>query len=106
MNFTIIYSPEALDDLRNIHSYISIELKAPEAAKNQVRRIRDAVSKLNFTPEAFIQVDWEPWKSMGMRKLPVNNYIVFYLVNHEKTSVSIIRIMYAGRDIKNIINDN
>jgi toxin ParE1/3/4 len=45
-------------------------------------------------------VDWEPWKSMQMHKLPIDNYIVFYLVDFNLYTVTIIRIMYGGQDIE------
>ena len=41
MNYSIIYSPESLDDLRSIYSYIAFSLKSPDTAKNQIDRIRD-----------------------------------------------------------------
>jgi len=31
--------------------------------------------------------------------MPVDNYIVFYIQKTEDKTVSIIRVMYAGRDI-------
>ena len=105
MNYSIIYSPESLNDLRRIYSYIAFSLKAPDTAKSQIDRIRNAIKKLDFSPEAYVEVDWEPWKSMGMRKLPVNNYLVFYNVNYEELTVSIVRIMYGGRNVKSIIRN-
>ena len=72
---------------------------------NIIDRIRNAIKKLDFSPEAYVEVDWEPWKSMGMRKLSVNNYLVFYNVNHEELTVSIVRIMYGGRNVKSIIRN-
>ena len=50
MNYSIIYSPEALDDLRDIYSYIAFSLKAPDTAKNQTDRIRNAIKNLDFSP--------------------------------------------------------
>lgn len=47
-------------------------------------------------------VDWEPWKSIGMHKIPVNNFIVFYTVTDKNKSVTIIRILYSGRNIEDI----
>ena len=32
--YTVIYSPEAMDDLRSIYSYIAFKLKEPDIAKN------------------------------------------------------------------------
>lgn len=48
-------------------------------------------------------VDWEPWKSIEMHKLPIDNFIVFYIVSNEKHLVTIVRILYGGRDIKNSV---
>ncbi len=41
----------------------------------------------------------EPWHSRGLRIMPVDNFHVFYIPNKETTIVTIIRVMYGGRDI-------
>ena len=48
MTFQIIYSPEALDDLRAIYMYIAYEKQAPENAESQTNRIRNAIRKLDL----------------------------------------------------------
>ena len=103
MSYTVIYSPEALDDLRAIYSYIAYEKLAPENAGGQVNRIRKAVRGLDLFPEGHTLVEWEPWASMGMRLLPVDNYNVYYYVDNNRPSVEIVRIFYAGRDVEHII---
>ena len=35
--YTVIYSPEAMDDLRSIYSYIAFKLKEPDIAKKTCR---------------------------------------------------------------------
>ena len=72
-------------------------------AAAQTQRIRKAVRGLNPFPEGHTQVEWEPWASLGMRFLPVDNYIVYYLVDKEKMAIEIARIFYGGRDVENII---
>ena len=106
MKYKIIYSPEAVDDLRNIYSYISAELQEPSIAKNQVDMIRQSIKSLDEMPERHMKVEWEPWNSMGMRKFPVSNYVFFYYVDNEDNSVSIARIFYSGRDVENIIQSS
>ncbi len=101
--FRVIYTPAALDDLRAIYSYIAYELKATQAAINQTNRIREQVRSLDSMPGRYNKVDWEPWASMGMHKLPVDNYVVYYLVEEEQQVVTIIRIFYGGRDVRGII---
>ena len=53
-------------------------------------------------PMRYAIVDWEPWKSMKMHKIPVDNFIVFYIVDMNSMTVTVIRIVYGGRDIQGI----
>lgn len=101
--YKVIYSPKALDDIRKIYSYIAFELQVPDIALNQVNRIRKEIRSLDFMPMRYSIVDWEPWKAMQMHKLPVDNYIVFYLADSKLNTVTIIRIVYGGQDIENSI---
>lgn len=55
-------------------------------------------------PERYRKYEKEPWKSRGLRILPVDNYVVLYIPNHEKKVVTILRIMYAKRDVYNQLN--
>ena len=41
---------------------------------------------------------------MGMHQLLVNNFIVYYLVDDEAETVTVVRIFYGGRDIERIVN--
>ena len=101
----IIYSPESLDDLINIYSYISSVLLEPEIAENQVNRIRKTIRKLDQMPMRYRIVDWEPWHSMKMRIFPINNYEVYYLVDLDQDVLQIVRIFYSGRDVESLINE-
>lgn len=101
-SYKVIYSPEALDDIRNIYTYIAFDLKAPDTAQGQVDRIRKEIRALDFMPMRFSIVDWEPWKSMEMHKVPVDNFVVYYTVSTESLTVTVIRIFYGGQDAKRI----
>ena len=105
-NYHVQYSAEAVEDLRNIYQYIAVELQAPQAAQGQVDRIRKMIRSLSPTPTRFAAVEWEPWASMGMRKVPVNNYLVFYLVENADLTVTVVRIFYGGRNVEEIIRDD
>lgn len=105
-NYKVGYSTDALDDLREIYAYIANELFVPETAAAQVGRIRKEVRSLDFMPARYALVEWEPWHSMRMHKLPVDNFIVYYLIDDEEMAVTVVRILYGGRDIEGIINSN
>ena len=62
-----------------------------------LERIRKTIQALVTAPLRFSSVEWEPWKSMGMRKVPVKNDLVFYLVAEEDQTISVVRIFYGGR---------
>ncbi|MDD6615749.1 MAG: type II toxin-antitoxin system RelE/ParE family toxin [Lachnospiraceae bacterium] len=100
----VSYSGEALDDLRDIYTYIANELLVPETAAAQVGRIRKKIRSLDFMPARYALVEWEPWHSMGMHQLPVDNFIVYYLVDDVAGIVTVVRVFYGGCDIEEIIN--
>ena len=105
-NYTVSYSGDALNDLREIYTYIANELLVPETAAAQVGGIRKEVLSLDFMPARYALVEWEPWHSLGMYQFPVNNFIVYYLVDDKERTVTVARIFYGGRDIEEIINSN
>lgn len=99
MIFDVQISEQADRDLRGIYAYIAFELLAPENAAGQLDRLENAISKLDHMPDKFRRYDREPWKSRGLRVFPVDNYLVFYIPNEETRIVTVIRVMYGGRDI-------
>jgi len=102
--YTVMYSPEALDDLKEIYAYIAVTLLAPETAERQIGRIRKEIRSLDFMPLRYVRVEWEPWRSMKMHRLPVDNFVVYYTVDDSTFTVTVIRIFYGGRDVEGIIN--
>lgn len=101
--YKVIYSPQALKDLTEIYEYICFSLQARIAADNQSSRIRKMIRSLDTFPARHSLVEWEPWASMKIYKIPVDNYMIFYRVNEELSTVSIIRIFYSGKNIEDII---
>ena len=45
----------------------------------------------------------EPLKNRGYRKLIVDNYIVFYLVNEMEKQVVVMRILYGAQNYQNLL---
>ena len=52
-SYKVGYSVDALDDLREIYSYIANELLVPETAVAQLGRIRKEVRSLDFMPARY-----------------------------------------------------
>lgn len=100
MSWNIVYTAGAKHDLRNIYEYIAYDLLVPETAEGQIQRIMKEIRTLGEMPMRFRLYEEEPWYSVGLRLFPVDNYLVFYLPDESKNTVSIVRIMYGGRDIR------
>lgn len=104
-NYYICYSDEAKEDLRNIFMYIAYELGSRDTAERQVNRIRDAIKKLEKFPKRNPSVPYEPWASLGMRRLNVDNYVVFYLVDDSNERIEIVRIPYGAMDLNKFFDN-
>ena len=98
MMLTVNISGRAQEDLHSIYKYIAYELKTPQNAAGQLSRLEKAIFSLKQFPERFRLYGKEPWKSRNLRIMPVDNYIVFYIPQTEDGTVTVIRVIYSGRD--------
>lgn len=99
----VVLTPEFKQKFKDIYAYIAEILLVPETAKKQVRRILDQVEKLNEMPNKFSLIEKEPWRSRGLRKLMVDNYIVFYYPNEQTKEVVVFHVFYGGRNIDELL---
>lgn len=76
-------------------------------AIGQYNRIADEILKLDTLPERFRIMEAEPEHTIGMRRMLVDNYSVFYVVREDKVIVT--DVLYSASDIeerlKNRINE-
>lgn len=98
MIYEVEVSEQADSDLREIFEYIAFELQSPENASGQLDRLEEQILSLDTMPERYRKYEKEPWKSRGLRVLPVDNYVVLYIPDSDKKVVTILRVMYAGWD--------
>ena len=92
--------PEAQNDIREIISYIAGELAAPQAALDLQDVFERKINTLSFKPQRIKTVNEQPWKKLGVRKLRVKNYYVYFIISEETRTVKIMAVIYIGRDQK------
>ena len=92
MIYQLIISDKAAIDLKNIYEYIAFTLKSTENAKHQLSRIEKCIYTLNQFPERFRVYQKEPWLSRNTHVVPIDNYLVFYIPDKKKKTVTVIRI--------------
>ena len=102
-NYTIKMTPKASEDLDNIYRYISEELFAASSAANILKKIEKGIMGLKKFPFSCNYVADEYLRNKGYRKLIVDNYIVFYLVEEEKEQVIIMRVLYGKQKYENLL---
>lgn len=96
-------TPEFQDEIREIHSYIANTLLVPETATKQVNRIFDMIATLDEMPERFPRYEKEPWFTRGLRKVSVDNFIIFYLPVEQAHDVVVLHVFYGGRNIEELM---
>ena len=70
----------------------------------QIARIKKDILGLDFMPTMFKLYYKEPWYSRGLRIMPVDKYVVLYLIDEVNKVVNIVRVIYGGMDIENQLN--
>ena len=99
--YNIEYSKEAKQDLVRIKQYIKYNLQEPETAQKLISEIRNQINNLKHNPKVYQIIDDDLIKKIEIRKLTVNNYIVFYRI--KKGNIEIVRIMYGRRNWINLL---
>ena len=95
-NYNIRYSKESKQDLVDIKKFIKYNLQEPNIADKLITKIRKEINKLLDDPEIYQTIDDDFIKRLEIRKILVDNYIVFYKIKN--TTVEIVRIMYGRRN--------
>ncbi len=106
MTYRIVITEKAKEDLRGIYEYIAFSLLSPSNAQGFLSRIENSIKSLENMPLRFRQYDNEPWKSRNLRLMSVDSFVVFYIPDKEAATVTVIRVMYGGRDTENQLNSD
>ena len=101
--FELLFTQKASDDLNQIYSYIAKTLFAEHAAEKLIQEIECSILRLKDHPLSCSVVTIEPLKRKNYRKLIVDKYLVFYIVDEKERQVVIMRILYGAVDYQNIL---
>lgn len=94
--YNIEYSKESKQDLIGIKKYIKYNLQEPEVAQKLISKIRKEINTFKKNPEIYTIIDEDIIKKLEIRKLIIDNYIVFYRIKNN--NIQIVRIMYGRRN--------
>ena len=102
-SYRLLFTPKAEEDLDEIYEYIFGVLSNATAADKLADDIEKVVMQLIEYPFSGQYVLDEFLKTRGYRKVIVDNYLVFYLVNEAEKQVIIMRILFGARKYQNVL---
>ena len=97
-HYTVEITNEALADMEQLYNHIAYVLQTPENAMDQYNRIADAILTLDTMAERICIMESEPERSKEMRRLLVDNYSVFFVIQGD--NVIVTDVLYSASDIE------
>lgn len=97
------FTTHAEQDLDEILRYISVDLGNPAAAQNLGRKVFEKIDIVRTFPDSGAPIDNEFLADKTIRKLSVDNYVIYYKEHHNEKIISILRIVYGKRNLDEIL---
>lgn len=93
----------AITDIKGITSYIAKELLEPRTAEKMLEKFEVGIASLSQMPTRNSLIGDEELAHKGIRRLFVDNYVIFYIIEEREFKVTVIRVLYGKRDWVNLI---
>ena len=100
--FSVVFTFTARNDVDNICTYIAERLSNPTAASRFSDRITSFAKSLSSFPKRY-RVRKKNRKGQEIRYMPSDNFVIMYYVDDVRLMVNVIRVVFAGRNIDEMI---
>ncbi|MBQ8821565.1 MAG: type II toxin-antitoxin system RelE/ParE family toxin [Lachnospiraceae bacterium] len=97
--YKVKLNPRAIRELESIYEYIAKEKQAPENARGQIDRIKQAILNLDIFPQSHQERMEGRYVGKGYRQLLVDNYIVIFRIDEVSKVVYVVTIQYQGHNL-------
>ena len=84
--------------LQEIVRYIAGDLQEKRTALWMLDTLEKEILSLSTLPNRVALTEEEPWRSQGIHKFPVKNYLIYFWVDEETKKVQIIGAVYGRKD--------
>ena len=98
---TIHFTPDAIEDMKEIKAYITDELCSEQSAINTIQKIMKRIRELSGFPEIGAPLSSIINLAVPYQVLVCGNYTAFYKVDGDE--VHIIRVLYGRRNFMQIL---
>ena len=98
MEYKVKFTEKCLEDIEEACQYIEEKLKAENTANRFKIKIKDSVKGLSTSPEMYAKVEKLDRVKRVYRKIPIDNYVLLYIVDKENEIVYLSHMYYGGRN--------
>ena len=103
MNYQVILTDTAIQDLREIALWITDQTRDRDVAINFINALRSRCDKLRTFPDIGAFPKDHILKSMGYRFLTHKEYLIFYLTDDTNKTVHIVSVFNSKRDYMRVM---
>lgn len=93
----------AEQDYYKAEAYIKYELYNQKAAAGLAKKLHEAIKDLSFFLTKYPICNDDFLRVWEIRFVPVNNYLLFYIVREDEKTVYVLRFLYSRRDWQKIL---
>lgn len=101
-SFDILVTQDAENDLKNIRDYIASNISKKTSIRI-INFIKSSIERLSLFPQFAPVIKYEPWNSLGVRRIIVKNFLVYYRVVLEENTVYILKVTYGKRNQQTVL---
>lgn len=93
----------AEQDYYKAEAYIKYELYNQKAAAGLAKKLHEAINDLSFFPTKYPICNDDFLRVWEIIIVPVNNYLLFYIVREDEKIVYVLRFLYSRRNWQKIL---
>ncbi len=101
--YGLVVYPKAAEDIESIFRYISVELENPTAAGKFIDKFYTKLENIRYFPKSMPQISNVAVKNKNLRKLVIDNYILFYNINETQRVIEVVRVLYGMMNWQNLL---
>lgn len=102
MNYRVLVTDEAIEDIFNLVKYIHIELGNPDAADRLYTNLNREVTNTGHFPLKFSDSGVK-YRGYVIHKKVYQSYLLFYIISDEEQAVYVLRILKDIMDWRRIL---
>lgn len=98
MRYKVRLTVQAISQIEETMRYIAEVLLEPGTAQKWVDTLEREIAGLDTMPLRCPLTEEEPWRTQGIHKMIVKNFLVYYYVDEESKMVWVTAVIYGRRD--------